>query len=127
LRQALLYGIDLTRRIRERSDMTATATITAALTALGLLALVPQTAHAAEARMNVSTAAGQEFSSQERERPRIRVQRQQPAAYDYPLPGPYAQPGPGYVRACQDWYDTEYRPSGTVVTPQMRCRWVRAR
>jgi len=115
--------------------MKSTATITAAFTALGLLAMMPQSASAAQAGMNVSTAgfgivdaAGQEFSSQERQRPRIRIQReQQPAAYDYPLPGPYAPPGPGYVRACEDWYYTEYRPSGTVVTPQMRCRWVRAR
>ena len=85
--------------------------------------------------MNVSTdksaiveISPREFSSQERQRPRIRILReQQPAAYDFPLPGPYAPPGPGYLRACEDWYNTEYRPSGTVVTPQMRCRWVRAR
>jgi len=48
-----------------------------------------------------------------------------PAAYDYPRPGPYAPPGPGYVRQCVDWYATEHRLSGTVITPQMRCRWVR--
>jgi hypothetical protein len=64
-----------------------------------------------------------EFSAQSRERPRVRVTP--PAAYDYPRPGPYAWPGPGYVRQCVDWYATEYRLSGPVVTPQMRCRWVR--
>jgi hypothetical protein len=64
-----------------------------------------------------------EFSPQARQRPRVRVTP--PAAYDYPRPGDYSWPGPGAVRHCVDWYATEYRPSGTVVTPQMRCRWVR--
>jgi hypothetical protein len=76
------------------------------------------------------TAAGSapsEFSAQERERPRprIRVQPRQPAASPYPRPGEYSWPGPGAVRVCQDWYAIEHRPSGTVATPQMRCRWVR--
>jgi hypothetical protein len=68
---------------------------------------------------------GMEFSSQARQRPRVRVTPNQPAAYDYPRPGDYSWPGPGAVRHCVDWYATEYRPSGTVITPQMRCRWVR--
>ena len=29
-----------------------------------------------------------------------------------------------YYRQCVDWYALEHRPSGDVVTPQMRCRWV---
>jgi hypothetical protein len=66
-----------------------------------------------------------DFSSQTRQRPRVRVTPNQPAAYDYPRPGDYSWPGPGAVRQCVDWYATEYRPSGTVITPQMRCRWVR--
>jgi hypothetical protein len=28
------------------------------------------------------------------------------------------------VRHCVDWYAEERRPSGTVVVPHMRCRWV---
>ena len=28
-------------------------------------------------------------------------------------------------RRCIDWYALERRPSGTVLTPQMRCRWTR--
>ena len=73
-------------------------------------------------------AKGTEFSAQsrqERVRPRVRVYSDQPAAFDYPRPGDYSWPGPGAVRHCVDWYATEYRPSGMVVTPQMRCRWVR--
>jgi hypothetical protein len=53
---------------------------------------------------------------------------------------PIAQPGqpPRYVRPrieinpapllhrrCVDWYELQYRPSGTVLYPQMRCWWVR--
>jgi hypothetical protein len=34
-------------------------------------------------------------------------------------------PGPNAVRQCVSWLRTEYRPSGTVVTPQMRCWWQR--
>ena len=65
-----------------------------------------------------------EFSAQNRQdRPQIYVRP--PAAYPYPRPDNYAWPGPGAVRHCVDWYATEYRPSGTVITPQMRCRWVR--
>ena len=44
----------------------------------------------------------------------------------------WRQPTPAEVRAlslcarqCTDWYQVEHRPSGTVLTPQMRCRWVR--
>ncbi len=67
-----------------------------------------------------------EFSAQSRQEPqRPRIQVRPPAAYPYPRPDTYSWPGPGAVRHCVDWYATEYRPSGTVVTPQMRCRWVR--
>jgi hypothetical protein len=65
-----------------------------------------------------------EMSAQQRKRPRVIVRPRQPAAYDYPRPGYYSWPGPNAVRRCTDWYATEYRPSGTVITPQMRCRWV---
>jgi hypothetical protein len=65
-----------------------------------------------------------ELSAQQRKRPRVIVRPSQPAAYDYPRPGYYSWPGPNAVRQCVDWYATEYRPSGAVITPQMRCRWV---
>ena len=42
-----------------------------------------------------------------------------PPPYDIEFPGPNAQ------RICTDWYAVEARPSGTVVVPRMRCRWVR--
>lgn len=31
--------------------------------------------------------------------------------------------GPNARRICQSWLAQEYRPSGTVITPQMRCWW----
>jgi hypothetical protein len=79
----------------------------------------------AEAPVFVAPRVG-EISAQVRERRRSRVLiERQPAAWDYPRPGTYSWPGPGAVRHCVDWYQLEYRPSGTVLTPQMHCRWVR--
>ena len=34
-------------------------------------------------------------------------------------------PRPLLYRRCVDWYELQHRPSGTVLYPQMRCRWVR--
>lgn len=31
---------------------------------------------------------------------------------------------PTAVRLCDAWYEREFRPSGTVIVPRMRCRWV---
>ncbi|MFY9693263.1 MAG: hypothetical protein WA776_13775 [Xanthobacteraceae bacterium] len=34
-------------------------------------------------------------------------------------------PGRLLYRRCVDWYELQHRPSGTVLFPEMRCRWVR--
>jgi hypothetical protein len=34
-------------------------------------------------------------------------------------------PGRPLYRRCTDWYELQYRPSGTVLYPQMHCWWVR--
>ena len=34
-------------------------------------------------------------------------------------------PGRLLYRRCTDWYELQYRPSGTVLYPQLRCWWVR--
>ncbi|MDI3469671.1 MAG: hypothetical protein OJF62_001734 [Pseudolabrys sp.] len=34
-----------------------------------------------------------------------------------------AEPGPNAVRHCEAWLQRENRPSGPVLTPQMRCEW----
>ena len=94
-----------------------------------LVCQAPFHAAAADGRARTPAAAAidqvQEFSAQERVRPRIRVQpNRQPPAWDYPRPGRYSYPGPNGYRQCEGWLATEYRPSGTVITPQRRCWWV---
>jgi hypothetical protein len=44
-----------------------------------------------------------------------------------PLHGPRIEINPRRLlyRRCVDWYELQYRPSGTVLYPQMRCWWVR--
>jgi hypothetical protein len=34
-------------------------------------------------------------------------------------------PRPLLYRRCTDWYELQYRPSGTVLYPQKHCWWVR--
>jgi hypothetical protein len=46
-----------------------------------------------------------------------------PYSTTFPVPYQAEYPGPGAVRQCTSWLATEYRPSGTVLTPQMRCWW----
>jgi len=38
---------------------------------------------------------------------------------------PHYNPGPNAVRVCDAHYEQEYRPSGTVIVPRMRCYWTR--
>lgn len=57
-------------------------------------------------------------------RPRLHITPRQPAAWDYPRPGTISWPGPNAVRECVSKLVQENRPSGTVITPQMRCRWI---
>ncbi len=97
----------------------------AVLAAAGILSLGMSTPAVAQ---NAGLHAPSELSAQERRaRTRIRVQPQsQPSFWPYPRPDEYSWPAPAPAyRQCEDWYLTEHRPSGTVVTPQMRCRWVR--
>jgi hypothetical protein len=41
----------------------------------------------------------------------------------YPTPYPYEFPGPGYARQCTSRLVAEYRASGPVLVPRMRCWW----
>ena len=54
-------------------------------------------------------ATDRDLSAQRR--PRITV---------YPRP---SYPGPYATRHCDSWLEKEYRVSGTVVVPRMRCFW----
>ncbi len=84
---------------------------------------VPQGRVAAGESLRAAPAVSELSAAPRKARPYLRV-APQPPAWTYPRPGYYSYPGPNAVRQCVDWYVTEYRPSGAVVTPQMRCRWV---
>jgi len=72
---------------------------------MGLLAL---------ALVTIGPAAGaptdRDQDQQVRKRPRITIH-------------PRHQPGPNSKRHCEAWLQKEYRVSGPVITPQMRCWW----
>ncbi len=61
-----------------------------------------------------------------RTRPRIRFYPRyprRPYTTLYPLPYGVDYPGPRAVRQCVSRLVPEYRPSGTVIVPRMRCWW----
>jgi hypothetical protein len=53
------------------------------------------------------------------------VLRERLDSTEFPRSDYLGYPGPNAVRQCVSWLQPEYRLSGTVVTPQMRCRWQR--
>ena len=53
------------------------------------------------------------------------VLRNRHDATEFPRSDNLGYPGPNAVRQCVSWLQPEYRLSGTVVTPQMRCWWQR--
>ena len=53
------------------------------------------------------------------------AQPSQPLSPRYARPRIEINPRPLLYRRCVDWYELQYRPSGTVLYPQMRCWWVR--
>lgn len=84
-----------------------------------LCVLITAPAQAQDRTVSTMQRAGSpqslDVSSQSRRRPpptRLRVYRE----HGY-LP-------PNAVRTCNAWYEQEFRPSGTVIVPRMRCRWV---
>ena len=82
-----------------------------------------------EAVAAASEAKAQAAAQQPRRaRTRLRVQKVYPyRRYHslYPVPYDIEYPGPNAKRECVARYVTEYRPSGTVIVPRMRCWWVR--
>jgi hypothetical protein len=93
--------------------MTKTALFIAAAATASFF-LGPAGASAAPPSRN-DNAQMSELSAQRRARPartRIRIY------------APFAYPGPHAVRHCTAWLEPEWRPSGTVIVPRMRCWWV---
>ncbi len=79
-------------------------TVIVGLAALPLLAAASQTPSVAQ-----TTQPGGPYAPMlRRERPRIEI-----------------NPRPLLYRRCVDWYELQYRPSGTVLFPRYRCWWVR--
>jgi hypothetical protein len=89
-----------------------------ALTAAGLLAgtlCAGQPAAAGEQAKEAAAQASLDASAQ--------VRRRGPARITV-TPRRYGYPGPGAVRQCTSWLEPDYRPSGPVIVPRMRCWWV---
>ena len=111
------------------------AALTAA--AVGYL-FVQDTAIAASKGLSGRAVQFSDVSAQQRSvrriRPRITVYPRIP--YDqsigrsgnrfdvFPRPYRYEWPGPNAQRDCVSWLAPEYRPSGTVIVPRLRCRWI---
>jgi hypothetical protein len=112
--------------------MTKKRTLAIAAAAAGLIVLGPAAddarAQGVRAERDAALAARAQAQPTTRPRTRIRVTPRYPyrtTPTDYPTPYPIEFPGPGYVRECKAWLAQEFRPSGPVITPQMRCWWVR--
>jgi hypothetical protein len=72
--------------------------------------------------------APQQRAPQQRAPTRVIVRpalRNRQDATEFPRADNLGFPGRNAVRQCVSWLATENRPSGTVVTPQMRCWWQR--
>jgi hypothetical protein len=101
-------------RMRAMKQAVAAATALLALTGLALWPPAPAVAQNVGPAEN-ATLAG-DGAAQKRAHPPAQI-RVHPLARSYP--------GPDAVRQCASWLATEYRPSGTVIVPKMRCWWER--
>jgi hypothetical protein len=106
--------------------MKITATI--AIVGAALLFGVAGAAQAQSPDSDGIVRQAQKKKAQQRAPTRIIVRpllRNRHDATEFPRTDNLGYPGPNAVRQCVSWLATEYRPSGTVVTPQMRCWWQR--
>ena len=109
--------------------MRLVATIVVALS-LGLLTAEPSLALSEIQTVGVgpSTDAQQPRRAKTGAKTRVLVRKGYPYRHThsiYPVPYRFDYPGPNAKRECVARYVEEHRPSGTVVTPRMRCWWVR--
>jgi len=117
----------------ERSGMKPFSGLFAIAAFAGLLVQAAAPASAVErsgaaksATAPTDISAQSQSTRRARPRPQLRVQPRYPYRnYNsfYPLPYDVEYPGPNAKRYCTARYVTEYRPSGTVVVPSMRCWW----
>jgi hypothetical protein len=105
------------------------AILTVALGLIGFGATGTTSAQETNQR-GIARTEGAVYAQARRPRTRIRVTPRCPyrtEALPYPAPSECDFPGPGYVRQCNSQLVQEYRPSGTVIVPVMRCWWERGR
>lgn len=101
-----------------RRTMTRTSAILVGFF-VGLIVLAAPGASRAEPATVAAAHHGltaEEFSAQSR-----RIIRRAPRRV--PIYRGSHYPGPNSVRVCNAHYEQEYRPSGTVIVPRMRCYW----
>ena len=95
-----------------------------------MLGVAPGKAASSDREANAAAAEISAQTRTDRVRPRPRTQLRVYPRYPrrnfhtfYPLPYPVEYPGPRAVRQCVSRLVPEYRPSGTVIVPRMRCWW----
>jgi hypothetical protein len=79
-------------------------------------------------RLTPPADVGAQKKKSKRAPTRIRVQpilRYRLDSTPYPRTDNLGFPGRNAVRQCVSWLAPEHRPSGTVITPHMRCWWER--
>ncbi len=94
------------------------ATVVASLAGAVLLGGTCANAQSTSAGVRLAQAAPQDGPPRYRRTPRLRV-----TPYEEQGVVPHYNPGPDAVRLCNAHYEQEYRPSGTVIVPKMRCYW----
>jgi hypothetical protein len=95
-----------------------TASVIAAVAALGVCASTGEAASGPGLTVAKHHPHASEFSAQRR--PRYRRARTRIDIYRAPS---VIYPGPNAVRQCRSWLEPEWRASGTVIVPRMRCWW----
>ena len=94
----------------------------------GLFAAPPSHALSEIQTVGAGSAADAQPQRARRARTRVLVRPMYPYRHFhsiYPVPYRFDYPGPNAKRECVARYVEERRPSGTVVTPRVRCWWVR--
>jgi hypothetical protein len=120
-----MRAVDAGAAMVERWVMKLLATIVMA-SLFALLTSASGTAQSASERATVGNTFAQSVPRRARTRLRVRPLYPYRRTHSlYPVPYDIEYPGPNGKRECVDRYVTEHRPSGTVIVPRMRCRWVR--
>jgi hypothetical protein len=110
------------RRGASMKPLTLIALVTALALGLGGMAMAQGAGERPGARNAQKKAAPKRAPTRIRVTPVLRYRLD---STPYPRTDFLGYPGPNAVRQCVSWLAPEYRPSGTVITPHMRCWWER--